>query len=61
MFGCAAEVEVKEPGVSTLLMNFENKFDPYAAISTPIYQTATFKQVRLVGTSCDQRLLLVPI
>ncbi|KAI6696901.1 hypothetical protein NL676_017020 [Syzygium grande] len=41
---CSHEIEVKEPGVSTLLMNFENKFDPYGAISTPIYQTATFKQ-----------------
>lgn len=41
---CSHEIEVKEPGISTLLMNFENKFDPYGAISTPIYQTATFKQ-----------------
>ncbi|KAF5747950.1 putative cystathionine beta-lyase [Tripterygium wilfordii] len=36
--------EVKEPSVSTILMNFENKFDPYDAMSVPLYQTATFKQ-----------------
>lgn len=40
-------VEVKEPSVSTLVMNFENEFDPYGAMSTPLYQTATFKQVRV--------------
>ncbi|KVI12132.1 Cys/Met metabolism, pyridoxal phosphate-dependent enzyme [Cynara cardunculus var. scolymus] len=39
-----AETKVKEPSVSTILMNFENKFDPYSAMSTPLYQTATFKQ-----------------
>lgn len=38
-------VEIDEPSVSTILMNFENKFDPYGAVSTPLYQTATFKQV----------------
>ncbi|KAI4386553.1 hypothetical protein MLD38_004480 [Melastoma candidum] len=37
-------VEAKEPSVSTLVMNFENEFDPYGAMSTPLYQTATFKQ-----------------
>ena len=26
-------------------MNFESKFDPYDAVSIPLYQTATFKQV----------------
>ncbi|XP_057771588.1 cystathionine beta-lyase, chloroplastic-like isoform X2 [Salvia miltiorrhiza] len=25
-------------------MNFSNEFDPYEALSTPLYQTATFKQ-----------------
>lgn len=45
-----AETEVKdlspvEPSVSTMLMNFGNEFDPYDALSTPLYQTATFKQV----------------
>ncbi|KAK4794719.1 hypothetical protein SAY86_012713 [Trapa natans] len=41
----AAEyVEAKEPSISTLLMNFENKFDPFGAMSAPLYQTATFKQ-----------------
>ncbi|KAI8562444.1 hypothetical protein RHMOL_Rhmol03G0037900 [Rhododendron molle] len=35
----------KEPSVSTMLLNFENKFDPFDALSTPLYQTATFKQV----------------
>lgn len=34
----------KEPSVSTILMNFDNSFDPYGALSTPLYQTATFKQ-----------------
>ncbi|KAI9161463.1 hypothetical protein LWI28_017699 [Acer negundo] len=38
------EVDVKEPSVSTLLMNLDNKFDPYHAMNTPLYQTATFKQ-----------------
>ncbi|KAK6121507.1 hypothetical protein DH2020_044752 [Rehmannia glutinosa] len=33
-----------EPSVSTMLMNFSNEFDPYDALSTPLYQTATFKQ-----------------
>lgn len=28
-------------------MNFESKFDPYGAVSTPLYQTATFKQVKI--------------
>ncbi|PKI53206.1 hypothetical protein CRG98_026407 [Punica granatum] len=41
---CVNDVDVKEPSISTLLMNFESKFDPYGAISTPLYQTATFKQ-----------------
>ncbi|EPS57982.1 hypothetical protein M569_16835, partial [Genlisea aurea] len=34
----------REPSVSTLLMNFSSEFDPYGAMSTPLYQTATFKQ-----------------
>ncbi|KAJ4706667.1 Cystathionine beta-lyase, chloroplastic [Melia azedarach] len=41
---CLEEMKIKEPGVSTLLMNFSNEFDPYGALSTPLYQTATFKQ-----------------
>ncbi|KAK1309980.1 hypothetical protein QJS10_CPA08g01120 [Acorus calamus] len=40
----AKEEKMKEPSVSTLLMNFEDSFDPYDAMSTPLYQTATFKQ-----------------
>ncbi|GER57213.1 cystathionine beta-lyase [Striga asiatica] len=36
--------EQVEPSVSTMLMNFDNEFDPYDALSTPLYQTATFKQ-----------------
>ncbi|XP_076907980.1 cystathionine beta-lyase, chloroplastic-like [Bidens hawaiensis] len=39
-----AETDIREPSVSTILMNFENNFDPYSAMSTPLYQTATFKQ-----------------
>ncbi|KAK4580946.1 hypothetical protein RGQ29_024560 [Quercus rubra] len=41
---CLNEMEVKEPSISTMVLNFENKFDPYEAMSTPLYQTATFKQ-----------------
>ncbi|KAK3043172.1 hypothetical protein RJ639_001605 [Escallonia herrerae] len=37
-------VEVEEPSISTMVMNFGNSFDPYEALSTPLYQTATFKQ-----------------
>ncbi|XP_050938023.1 cystathionine beta-lyase, chloroplastic isoform X2 [Cucumis melo] len=39
-----AELEEEEPSISTMIMNFESKFDPYGAVSTPLYQTATFKQ-----------------
>ncbi|XP_062099942.1 cystathionine beta-lyase, chloroplastic-like [Humulus lupulus] len=39
-----ADIELKEPSISTLLMNFGDMLDPYEAISTPLYQTATFKQ-----------------
>lgn len=38
------ESEEEEPSISTMIMNFESKFDPYGAVSTPLYQTATFKQ-----------------
>ncbi|KAI5067904.1 hypothetical protein GOP47_0016249 [Adiantum capillus-veneris] len=31
-------------GISTSILNFPNTFDPYGALSTPLYQTATFKQ-----------------
>lgn len=41
---CLSELDVNEPSISTLLMNFESKFDPYEAMSLPLYQTATFKQ-----------------
>ncbi|KAL6202908.1 hypothetical protein ACLB2K_026612 [Fragaria x ananassa] len=41
---CLNEMELKEPSMSTVLMNFDNKFDPYHAMNTPLYQTATFKQ-----------------
>ncbi|KAG6513206.1 hypothetical protein ZIOFF_023518 [Zingiber officinale] len=34
----------KEPGIATLLTSFGNSFDPYGALSTPLYQTSTFKQ-----------------
>ncbi|XBI35912.1 hypothetical protein VPH35_121525 [Triticum aestivum] len=34
----------KEPSVATILTSFENSFDNYGALSTPLYQTATFKQ-----------------
>jgi hypothetical protein len=35
----------KELHVSTQLLQLDNSFDPYSAVSTPLYQTATFKQV----------------
>ncbi|GMH08131.1 hypothetical protein Nepgr_009971 [Nepenthes gracilis] len=38
------EMVIKEPSISTLLMNTGTKFDPYESMSIPIYQTATFKQ-----------------
>ncbi|KAI9082073.1 hypothetical protein K1719_035998 [Acacia pycnantha] len=41
---CSSEEQTSEPSLSTVLLNFDNEFDPYGAISTPIYQTATFKQ-----------------
>ncbi|KAI3915233.1 hypothetical protein MKX01_035492 [Papaver californicum] len=44
------EMNIKEPSVSTTIMNFEDKLDPFGASSTPIYQTATFKQP--CGTEC---------
>ncbi|XP_074560148.1 cystathionine beta-lyase, chloroplastic [Curcuma longa] len=34
----------REPGIATLLTSFGNSFDPYGAMSTPLYQTSTFKQ-----------------
>nr|CAB3469673.1 unnamed protein product [Digitaria exilis] len=37
----------KEPSVATILTSFENSFDMYGALSTPLYQTATFKQCSL--------------
>ncbi|KAJ4848042.1 hypothetical protein Tsubulata_046185 [Turnera subulata] len=45
---CINELDIGEPSVSTLLMNFENEFDPYLAMSTPLYQTSTFKQLSAV-------------
>lgn len=46
MFFLFADVNVREEAsVATLLMNLDNKFDPFDAMSTPLYQTATFKQV----------------
>ncbi|XP_066377375.1 cystathionine beta-lyase, chloroplastic-like [Miscanthus floridulus] len=39
-----SEFEAKEPSVATILTSFENSFDKYEALSTPLYQTATFKQ-----------------
>jgi hypothetical protein len=40
-----SDLKRKEPSISTILTSFENSFDPYGALSTPLYQTATFKQV----------------
>ncbi|GMY19269.1 cystathionine beta-lyase, chloroplastic-like [Fagus crenata] len=41
---CLNKMEVKDPTISTVVPHFENEFDPYKATSTPLYQTATFKQ-----------------
>ncbi|KAI5661260.1 hypothetical protein M9H77_20583 [Catharanthus roseus] len=38
------ELEPKEPKLATVLTNTYNEFDPYGAMSTPLYQTSTFKQ-----------------
>ncbi|KAH7665514.1 Cystathionine beta-lyase protein [Dioscorea alata] len=40
-----SDLEEREPSVATILTNFTNDFDPYLATSTPLYQTATFKQL----------------
>ncbi|KAH0928393.1 hypothetical protein HID58_014120 [Brassica napus] len=43
---CLNAIDVREEAsVATLLMNLDNKFDPFDAMSTPLYQTATFKQL----------------
>ncbi|XP_017255554.1 cystathionine beta-lyase, chloroplastic-like isoform X2 [Daucus carota subsp. sativus] len=41
---CESGLKIKEPSVSTLLMNFEAKCDPFHSTSIPLYQTATYKQ-----------------
>ncbi|KAJ4947986.1 hypothetical protein NE237_014189 [Protea cynaroides] len=46
---CLDDVKMKEPGVSTLIMNSQNNGDRFGAVSTPIYQTATFKQPSATG------------
>lgn len=38
--------------MATLLTSFENSFDKYEALSTPLYQTATFKQVIEITNEC---------
>ncbi|KAG2604526.1 hypothetical protein PVAP13_4NG069274 [Panicum virgatum] len=44
VFASDSGLEAKEPSVATILTSFENSFDMYGALSTPLYQTATFKQ-----------------
>jgi len=51
-FSGGAELEAKEPSVATMLTSFENSFDKYEALSTPLYQTATFKQVIEITNEC---------
>ncbi|KAJ0255430.1 hypothetical protein HA466_0101850 [Hirschfeldia incana] len=42
---CFNAIDIKqEASISTLLVNLDNEFDPFDALSTPLYQTATFKQ-----------------
>ncbi|XP_068634365.1 cystathionine beta-lyase, chloroplastic-like [Aristolochia californica] len=43
-FSPAADFKAEDPGIATILTCFGNDFDPYDALSTPLYQTATFKQ-----------------
>ena len=38
--------------MATMLTSFENSFDKYEALSTPLYQTATFKQVIEITNEC---------
>ncbi|XP_020261875.1 cystathionine beta-lyase, chloroplastic isoform X2 [Asparagus officinalis] len=40
-----AELKRREPSIATMLTNIGNSFDPYGALSTPLYQTSTFNQV----------------
>ncbi|KAL9155036.1 hypothetical protein ABFS82_10G155800 [Erythranthe guttata] len=42
---CLKDKDEMEVSYSTMLMNFDNEFDPYHSTSTPLYQTATFKQL----------------
>ncbi|KAL7138376.1 hypothetical protein ABFS83_10G159000 [Erythranthe nasuta] len=42
---CLKGKDEMEVSYSTMLMNFNNEFDPYHSTSTPLYQTATFKQL----------------
>ncbi|XP_024523080.1 cystathionine beta-lyase, chloroplastic isoform X2 [Selaginella moellendorffii] len=58
---CAMELENLAPGsvdakkelsMSTEIMQFSSEFDPFGALSTPLYQTATFKQPS--ATECGQ-------
>jgi hypothetical protein len=51
-FSGGADLEAKEPSVATMLTSFENSFDKYGALSTPLYQTATFKQVIEITNEC---------
>ncbi|KAL6898009.1 hypothetical protein ACP4OV_006605 [Aristida adscensionis] len=39
-----SDLKAREPSVSTILTSFDNSFDMYGSMSTPLYQTATFKQ-----------------
>ncbi|GJN29509.1 hypothetical protein PR202_gb17735 [Eleusine coracana subsp. coracana] len=57
-------LETKEPSVATILTSFENSFDMYGALSTPLYQTATFKQMAFrisVGISLYSSSLLTKV
>jgi len=69
-FSGGAEFEAKEPSVATMLTSFENSFDKYEALSTPLYQTATFKQVIEITNECcpfivtkmgNQKLRTLPV
>ncbi|KAL8172183.1 hypothetical protein V2J09_023987 [Rumex salicifolius] len=53
---CFDELEVKEPNMSTMLMNFENKFDPYATDYGPYDYTRSGNPTRDVLESLVAKL-----
>lgn len=44
--------ELPKRALSTEILHFDNGFDQFGAVSTPLYQTATFKQVLDAANEC---------